>query len=137
MYFSAFDREMRTARLRQRSPPEVDGPGLPPARLRAPRPPPARAPPQLAAGAHAPLGPEPVPHVLLHEHVRVQLRHPQPPVRGPLQVAQRRPDVRLHLAQEEARVPPRQVALAEPLRHPGLAELAIEGSLAAGGENPL
>src|SRR3954451_24157891 len=87
----------------------------------------ARHHPQLAAGAPAPLRPEPVPHVLLHEHVRVQLRHPQPPVRRPLQVAQRRPDVGLDLAPEEARVPLRQVgrvAVAEPLRHPGLAELA-------------
>ena len=93
MYFSASDREVRMARLRQRSPPEADGPGLPPARPRARRLRPARDHPQLAAGAHAPLRPEPVPHVLLHEHVRVQLRHPQPPVRRPLQVAQRRPDV--------------------------------------------
>src|SRR3954464_11666575 len=111
MYFSASDREMRTARLRQRSHPEADGPGLPPARPRAPRlrpapPPPPRRHPRLAAGPPAPPRPEPVPHVLLHEHVRVELRHPQPPVRRPLQVAQRRPDERLHLAPEEARVPP-------------------------------
>src|SRR3954470_16908362 len=44
-----------------------------------PRPPPPPAPdhPQLAARPQAPLRPEPVPHMLLHEHVRVQLRHPQ------------------------------------------------------------
>src|SRR3954447_15612795 len=68
------------------------GPGPPPPRPRARRLRPARAHPQLAARAPAPLRPEPVPHVLLHEHVRVQLRHPQPPLRGPLQAAQRRPD---------------------------------------------
>ena len=31
--------------------------------------------PQLAARTPAPLRPEPVPHVLVHEHVRVELRH--------------------------------------------------------------
>src|SRR4051794_25625828 len=48
---------MRMACLREGSHPEADGPDLAPARRRARR-----------------LRPEPVPHVLLHEHVRVQLR---------------------------------------------------------------